>query len=70
MSPITPRLVVVALVSAVVAVSAGAWLGPTAGQAGKASGEAARSFVGRIAFSAGVHPQLDVYVVNADGSGL
>jgi Tol biopolymer transport system component len=29
-----------------------------------------RSPTGRIAFSAGAHPHEDVYVVNADGSGL
>jgi len=29
-----------------------------------------RSVKGRIAFSAGAHPHEDVYVVNADGSGL
>lgn len=29
-----------------------------------------RSATGRIAFSAGPHPHEDVYVVNADGSGL
>src|SRR5215207_11432230 len=29
-----------------------------------------RSVMGRIAFSAGAHPHEDVYVVNADGSGL
>jgi TolB protein len=29
-----------------------------------------RSATGRIAFSAGAHPHEDVYVVNADGSGL
>jgi TolB protein len=69
-SRITPHRVAVAVVSAVVAVSAGAWLGPTAGQARKATGDAARSYAGRIAFSAGTHPQLDVYVVSSEGSGL
>jgi Tol biopolymer transport system component len=32
--------------------------------------DARRSATGRIAFSAGAHPHEDVYVVNADGSGL
>jgi Tol biopolymer transport system component len=32
--------------------------------------EVHRSATGRIAFSAGPHPHEDVYVVNADGSGL
>jgi Tol biopolymer transport system component len=34
------------------------------------SAHARRSPTGRIAFSAGVHPHEDIYVVNADGSGL
>ena len=32
--------------------------------------DARRSATGRIAFSAGPHPREDVYIVNADGSGL
>lgn len=41
-----------------------------AGVAGDLRGRAVDASQGRIAFTAGAPPRLDIYVVNADGSGL
>jgi Tol biopolymer transport system component len=53
--------------SLALAVSAFALAGLVVGPARQSQ---ARDVIGRIAFSAGPHPHEDVYVVNADGSGL